>query len=117
MIRSSPAWARPSPRPLPALREELERQRAFREEQLAQLRAGNGAHRPGATDGEAARARREIRAALADGARRALADIELALERMRDGTYGRCRACGGGIAPAVLTAIPATTLCGACHPG
>jgi RNA polymerase-binding transcription factor DksA len=36
---------------------------------------------------------------------------------MRDGTYGRCRACGGGIAPAVLTAIPATTLCGACHPG
>ncbi|OLT09283.1 hypothetical protein BJF90_44460 [Pseudonocardia sp. CNS-004] len=71
----------------------------------------------GATDDEAARALREIRAALADGARRALADIELALQRMRDGTYGRCRACDGRIAPAVLTAIPATTLCGACHPG
>jgi RNA polymerase-binding transcription factor DksA len=34
---------------------------------------------------------------------------------MNDGSYGRCRACGAGIALAVLTAIPATTVCRACH--
>ncbi|GAA0932378.1 hypothetical protein [Pseudonocardia zijingensis] len=106
MVLPSPVWSRPSKRPLAAVRAELERQRAFRLEQLAQL----------GTADEADGALREIRAALADGARKALADIELALARMDEGTYGRCRVCGGVITPAVLTAIPATTLCEACHP-
>jgi RNA polymerase-binding transcription factor DksA len=50
------------------------------------------------------------------GARQALADIELALTRMNDGNYGRCRVCDAGIPLAVLTAIPTTTLCRSCHP-
>lgn len=108
-------------RRLPALRQELERQRDFRKEQLAHLiahdenRTSLAGYGPRATDEDAARALREVRALVTAGARRALADIELALARMNDGSYGRCRTCGAGIAPAVLTAIPATTLCRACQ--
>ena len=66
-------------------------------------------------DGDAARALDEVRAFLAAGARQALADIELALARMNDGNYGWCRACDADIPRVVLTGIPATTLCQACH--
>ena len=108
-------------RRLPALREELERQREFRTEQLAHLvahdenRTSLVGYGPRAMDGDGARALREVRALVAAGARQALADIELALARMSDGSYGRCRACNAGIPPAVLTAIPSTTLCRACQ--
>ncbi|GAA5134828.1 TraR/DksA family transcriptional regulator [Pseudonocardia adelaidensis] len=120
MVQSSLARSR---RQLPALREELERQRDFREEQLAHLlahdeiRTSPSGHEPHAADDDGSRALREIRGLVAVGARQALADIELALARMDDGTYGRCRACDSAIAPAVLTAIPATTLCPACQVG
>jgi DnaK suppressor protein len=66
-------------------------------------------------DGEATRALDEVRAVVAAGARKALADIELALVRMSAGNYGRCRACGADIPLAVLTAVPRTTLCRSCH--
>jgi DnaK suppressor protein len=108
-------------RHLPALREELERQRDFRHVQLAHLIAHDEnrtsllGYGPRAMDGDAARALDEARAFLADGARQALADIELALARMNDGNYGWCRACGAGIPRVVLRGIPATTLCRACH--
>ncbi|MHA6619901.1 TraR/DksA family transcriptional regulator [Pseudonocardia sp. DLS-67] len=110
-----------SQRPMSALRAELERQRDFRREQLAHLvahdenRTSLAGYGPRATDEDAAGALREIRALVTDGARKALADIDLALTRMNDGSYGRCRACDGGIAPAVLTAVPATTMCRACQ--
>jgi DnaK suppressor protein len=97
------------------------RQRDFRTEQLAHLidhednRPGPAGYGPHAVDEDAARALQEIRALVAAGARQALADIELALSRMNDGTYGRCRACDADIPLAVLTAIPATTLCQACN--
>ena len=60
-------------------------------------------------------ARREVEALVTAGARRALADIELALVRMRTGHYGYCRICGTGIPLVVLEAIPKTTLCLACQ--
>jgi DnaK suppressor protein len=121
LSRRPHAGARWLVRQLPALRDELERQRDFREEQLAHLLAHdeNGASSIGpgarATDGDAARALREVRALVVSGARTALADIELALARMSEGSYGRCRACDAGIPVAVLAAIPATTLCQACR--
>jgi DnaK suppressor protein len=120
--RQRPVGGRWLVRHLPALREELESQRDFRKEQLAHLIAHNenrtslAGYGPHAVDGDAARALNEVRALVAAGARQALADIELALARMNDGTYGRCRACDAGIPLAVLTAIPKTTLCRACHP-
>lgn len=40
-----------------------------------------------------------------------LADIELALERLRNGSYGVCEACGRPIAEERLEAVPAARLC------
>jgi DnaK suppressor protein len=103
------------------LREELEKLRDFRHEQLAHLlahdknRTSLAGYGPRA-DGDATRALNEVRALVTAGARQALADIELALTRMNDGNYGRCRACDSAIPLAVLTAIPTTTLCRSCHP-
>jgi RNA polymerase-binding transcription factor DksA len=120
--RRRPVGSRRLVRQQPALRKELERQREFRSEQLAHLnrhdenRASLMGYGPHAMDGDAARALDQVRALVAAGARQALADIELALARMNEGTYGRCRACDADIPLAVLTAIPTTTVCQACHP-
>lgn len=43
-----------------------------------------------------------------------LEQIEAALERIKDGTYGRCEECGHGIPKARLDAIPYTALCVKC---
>jgi DnaK suppressor protein len=121
MVRPSLALSRQLDRHLPSLREELEKLRDFRNEQLAHLlahdknRTSLAGYGPRA-DGDTALALDEVRAVVTAGARRALADIELALARMNDGCYGQCRACGSGIPLAVLTAIPTTTLCWSCHP-
>jgi DnaK suppressor protein len=119
--RQRPVGSRWLVRQLPAMRKELERQRDFRNEQLAHLiahdenRTSLVGYGPRAMDRDAARALDEVRALVAAGARQALTDIELALARMNDGTYGRCRACNADIPLAVLTAIPKTTLCQGCH--
>ena len=43
-----------------------------------------------------------------------LADVERALEKLADGTYGSCDECGGSIADERLEAIPWATLCISC---
>jgi len=43
-----------------------------------------------------------------------LEDIEVALQKFDDGTYGRCEGCGGPIAEARLEAMPAARLCITC---
>jgi DnaK suppressor protein len=40
-----------------------------------------------------------------------LADVDRALERLDDGTYGTCEVCGEAIADDVLERAPATRLC------
>ena len=40
-----------------------------------------------------------------------LADVERALHRLDDGTYGKCQACGNTIADERLQAIPAARFC------
>lgn len=40
-----------------------------------------------------------------------LADVEHALRRLDDGTYGTCEVCGGAIPDERLEAMPATRLC------
>lgn len=49
--------------------------------------------------------------ALASQLRNDLADVEYALEKLDDGTYGRCEACGEAISPARLEAMPAARFC------
>jgi RNA polymerase-binding transcription factor DksA len=43
-----------------------------------------------------------------------LADIDDALGRLRDGTYGVCERCGGPVGAERLAARPATRICFAC---
>lgn len=50
-------------------------------------------------------------AALVQQARTHLAEVERALERLADGTYGTCERCRRPIAPARLEARPTARLC------
>jgi len=40
--------------------------------------------------------------------------VERALEKIADGSYGTCDACGGAIDPRRLRAAPESTVCAAC---
>jgi DnaK suppressor protein len=57
----------------------------------------------------------EISSQLAEVESRELAQIENALERMRDGQYGRCEGCNGRIPMARLNALPYATMCIVCQ--
>jgi DnaK suppressor protein len=57
----------------------------------------------------------EISSQLAEVESRELANIENALERMRDGAYGLCEACTKAISLARLQALPYATLCIDCQ--
>jgi RNA polymerase-binding protein DksA len=54
---------------------------------------------------------RELDDGLEEGARETLAEIEAALQRIEDGTYGICEVCGKPIGAERLSAIPWTRLC------
>ena len=54
---------------------------------------------------------RELGSGLADGAQQTLAQIERALVRIDEGTYGICERCGRPIGHERLLARPAATLC------
>jgi DnaK suppressor protein len=93
---------------LAALRDELERLRAFRADQLIQLaHPHNG--------GPLTSTNREVARTLFDGARTALHAVQAALWRMDEGTYGLCAGCRNEIDTAVLQAVPYAALCLDCQ--
>ena len=49
--------------------------------------------------------------ALANSLKETLAEVEQALAKLEDGTYGRCENCGEPIAPARLEAKPGARFC------
>jgi DnaK suppressor protein len=57
--------------------------------------------------------RQQIAALLAE-ARTTLTDIDAALQRLDDGSYGICAVCGRQIAPERLDALPAVSICVSC---
>ena len=57
---------------------------------------------------------REQAAAQRGQAQTRLADLDAALDRLHEGRYGRCEACGGLIADERLDTLPATRVCVAC---
>lgn len=57
----------------------------------------------------------EINEALRVAAQAALANADAALRRIEDGSYGRCRGCGGAVSTRRLDAVPSAPLCGSCH--
>jgi RNA polymerase-binding transcription factor DksA len=49
--------------------------------------------------------------ALLDRARTDLDDVDAALRRLEEGSYGRCESCGAPIGEARLLALPAARYC------
>jgi RNA polymerase-binding protein DksA len=58
---------------------------------------------------------KERRLALVAQSRRQLEQIEAALQRLDEGTYGKCASCGAPIAPSRLKVLPAALLCIKCQ--
>ena len=56
----------------------------------------------------------EKRLALEKQVRDLLAEVEHALRKFKEGTYGLCDSCGQSIAPDRLDALPQASLCVAC---
>lgn len=54
------------------------------------------------------------RSVAAEQLQSASVEIDRALAKLAEGTYGRCDSCGEEIAPERLEALPAATLCVAC---
>lgn len=90
------------------LREQLAEELASRRAALEEL----GGEAAGAEGTE-----REVSGAVAARLAQAIADLEAALARMDDGTYGTCVRCGAAIPFERLEAVPAARLCVACPEG
>lgn len=72
---------------------------------------------PGSKDWEDQAIEREDDEVLEDLGNAGLKEMELiraALERIEDGSYGICAACGDDIAPERLSVVPHTILCRSC---
>ena len=65
----------------------------------------------GADDADGAVGADEVDGALLDAIEAELADVELALGRLGDGTYGRCESCGRTLTEAELEEAPTGRFC------
>ena len=96
------------------LKNELERQRDALKSELAQMSVepndGMGYSTHPADDGSVA-FEQSADLAMRRNAERMLYQVERALTRMEEGTYGVCRSCGKRIDDARLKAIPWTRYC------
>ena len=72
------------------------------------------AYDPNFADSSQVTAERGEAAALATELRSALGDVEAALDKLDQGSYGSCERCGKPIAPARLEAKPAVKTCIEC---
>ena len=77
-------------------------------EETGDLAIGSGDH---LADSASETFMRELDEGLEENAEHLLSEIESALERIDDGTYGQCSACGRPIGSERLEAVPYATLC------
>ncbi|GAA2494422.1 hypothetical protein GCM10010276_38400 [Streptomyces longisporus] len=110
----SQSTAQPSAEDLAALRENLHEQRLFRQEQLQQL-AGPVTSRTEDRLQQQAASQIEVHIKLAASARMVLADVEAALKRMDDGSYGICHLCRRPIDRERLMIVPQARYCVRCQ--
>jgi DnaK suppressor protein len=92
-----------------ARRAGLEEEREHLVEQLSQLQSD--AYDANFADHAQVAAEQGEAHALADVLRDRLSQVETALVRLDEGTYGSCEKCGGAISDARLEALPSTTTC------
>lgn len=91
------------------LRAVLEQERDDLRDQLAEL--GSLDYDPNFADSSQVTAERGETEALASTLRESLDEVEHALAKFDDGSFGRCESCGETIAPARLEAMPSTRFC------
>lgn len=81
------------------------------EDELGEIAAGNDNH---LGDLATATYDRELDEGLEEGAQQTLSEIDAALRRIDDGTYGVCEVCGNPIGKNRLMAFPRATMCMTC---
>ncbi len=104
----------PSDAPTIDYRQLLENERRQLQSELSELGHGEGGgldYDPNFADTSQVTAERGEADVLAGQLQETLDEVALALDRLEDGTYGRCEECGVAIAPARLEAMPATRFC------
>ena len=104
----------PNDATLSDLRAQLEEERGSLRQQLADLGFGDAGgldYDQNFADSSQVTAERGEVEALAGKLKATLTEVELALDKMDEGTYGACERCGQPIAPARLEAMPAARLC------
>ncbi len=92
----------------------LEQERQELHERLAELGFGDEGgltYDPNFADSSQVTAERGEAEALANSLREALGEVEHALAKLDDGSYGVCESCGRPIESARLEAMPAARLC------
>ncbi|WP_329139925.1 TraR/DksA family transcriptional regulator [Streptomyces sp. NBC_00670] len=102
------------PGELGGLREGLVEQRAFRLDQLAQLGHVAPARAQRARE-RGVPSQLEVHVKLCASARMVLADVEAALARMDEGSYGLCLRCGHPMDLPRLRIVPQARYCAPCH--
>ena len=115
------AMTRKSPKTLKAVEDKL---RAEREELLAQIAdlekraagedAGVRVYDDVHGEPETATYERERVLSLLDNSRDLVEQVDIALEKISNGTYGICASCGKAIEAARVKALPHATLCISC---
>jgi DnaK suppressor protein len=78
------------------------------DDEVEEISAGSDNH---VGDSATATLGREIDYTLGENSEHVLSEINVALKRIEDGTYGTCTSCGKEIAPARLEAYPWASLC------
>ena len=73
--------------------------------------AGGSHYDPNFADSSQVTAERGEAEVLAGQLQESLDEVARALDRLEDGSYGRCEVCGEAIEPARLEAMPATRFC------
>jgi DnaK suppressor protein len=109
-VRTTTRSAAESVRQLPAIRAELDQQRRFRTEQLEEL-AVDAAEAVAAADQNWLQVTRVLTLA----AESALSEIDAALQRLVEGSYGICERCAEPIPWERLEVLPMTRLCTPCQ--
>ena len=95
---------------LPAIRADLDQQRRFRTEQLQEL-AVEAAQAAASAD----EPRLQVTRTLTLAAEAALSEIDAALRRLEEGSYGLCESCAEPIPWERLEVLPMSRLCTPCQ--
>ena len=97
------------------MKKELEEKRALMQARLASIKRDVTQEHSGDSAEQAQeRENDEVVDAIGNETRQSLHDIQGALDKIAEGTYGECEKCGEEIAPARLKAIPEAALCVNC---